>query len=331
MKIAFVQSKDSLASIFSKKSLEKIEKFGELVFNDGDASAEHVKKTAANADIAITSWGNTHFNEDILNCAPNLKLIAHAAGSVKPIVTDYVWERGIRVTGSPKPLGHGVAETTLGLMISALKNYYDISDYLHNKDTWRCDEKYAKITDMYDITIGIIGAGWAGRHFIKLLTNFDVDILVCDPFLDEQTAKAMNARKTELEELLKLSDVVSLHAPSIPETKHMINEKTLSIMKKDAVFINTARGSLVDEKALYEHMKKGFLKYACLDVFDPEPPAGDSPLRSLPNIILTPHIAGLCNNGRLKIGSHIANELSLFISGERMECEVTKEMIATMA
>ena len=103
------------------------------------------------------------------------------------------------------------------------------------------------------------------------------------------------------------------------------------MMKKDAVLINTARGSIVDEEALYEHMKAGNLKYACLDVYDPEPILPENPLRTLPNVIMTPHIAGLATNGKLRIGAHVAEEIERYLKGEKMLCEVTKEMLATIA
>jgi phosphoglycerate dehydrogenase-like enzyme len=179
--------------------------------------------------------------------------------------------------------------------------------------------------------VGVIGAGWAGKHYIRLMNNFDVDILMYDPFISKEKAKEFGAEKAELEEVLKRSDILSIHAPSIPETYHMINKDTLKLMKKDAVLINTARGSIIDEKALYEHMVAGGLKYTCLDVTDPEPPAPDHPLRSLPNVIFTPHLAGLANNGGQKIGLHAAREVEKFLKGEKMDCEVTKEMLATMA
>ena len=181
------------------------------------------------------------------------------------------------------------------------------------------------------MTIGVISCGWVGRHYIKLLQNFDVDVLLYDPYVSEEKCAEMGCKKADLETLLSVSDIVSVHAPSIPATNHMLNAETLRLMKKDAILINTARGSIIDEKALYEHMLAGNLKYACLDVFDPEPPAVDNPLRTLPNVILTPHLAGLAMNGRRRIGMHAAEEIEKFLNGEKMDCEVTKDMLATMA
>lgn len=337
MKIALIQNSNSIDRIFSERALAKLRTMGEVVINEGDASIECVKKTIKGADVAITSWGNTTLTKEILDECPDLKLVVHAAGSVKPIVSDEMWERGIRLTGSPKPLGQGVAETALGFAISASKNFYNLNADI-KAGGWGpagtgndISGQIQQVTELYEITVGVVSSGWVGRHMIKLLQNFDVDVLLYDPFVTDEKCAEMGCRKVDFETLLKESDIVSIHAPSIPATNHMFNAETLKLMKKDAVLINTARGSIVDEKALYEHMKAGNLKYACIDVFDPEPPALDNPLRTLPNVIMTPHLAGLKRNGQRRIGMHAAEEVERFLKGERMECEVTKDMLATMA
>ena len=122
MKIAVIASKEKQSVLFNKRGWDKLNSLGEVVLNDGEPNVENVKKTIKDANIAITSWGNVPMTEEILAEAPNLKLVVHAAGSVKPIVTDDLWTKGIRVCASTKPLGIGVAETTLGFAISASKN-----------------------------------------------------------------------------------------------------------------------------------------------------------------------------------------------------------------
>ena len=328
MKIAVIASKEKQDFLFSERGIKKLEALGEVVYNDGVASVESAKKFIKDADVAITSWGSVPLTAEILDECPNLKLVLHAAGSVKPIVTDELWDRGIRVCASTRPLGIGVAETALGFAISASKNFYAMNDDIHNGGY---DEGMPNVKELYELKVGVIGAGFVGRHFIKLLSNFGVDILLYDPYVTEEGARELGCIKKSLEELLSESDIVSIHAPSIPETDKMINKDTLALMKKDAVLINTARGSIVDENALYEHMKAGNLKYACLDVYDPEPILPENPLRTLKNVILTPHIAGLAANGRFRIGIHAAEEIERFINGEKMTCEVTREMLATIA
>ena len=166
-----------------------------------------------------------------------------------------------------------------------------------------------------------------GKHLIKLLSMYEVDVVVSDPYVSEETCRELGARKVELEELLRISDIVSLHAPSIPETYHMINADTLRLMKKDAGFINTSRGSLVDEQALYEHMAAGNLRFACLDVTDPEPPLFGNPLRKLSNVIFLPHIAGVVNNGLARMGRHILKEMDLYEQGKPAIHEITEEIM----
>ena len=326
MKIAVICSKDARGVVLSEKSLAALRALGEVSLNEGDASVENVKKTIRGADIAITSWGNTTITKEILDECPNLKLVVHAAGTVKPIVSEELWARGIRVCASTKPLGIGVAETALGFLISACKNFYALNEEIHSGGFARHDVK-----ELYEITVGVVSAGYVGRHFIKLLQNFNVDVLLYDPFVSTEAAEKMGCKKVELEQLLRESDAISLHAPSLPETYHMINADTLKFMKRDAVLINTSRGSVIDEAALYAHMAAGNLKYACLDVYDPEPILPENPLRTLRNVIMTPHLAGLAANGRLRIGAHAAEEIGRFLRGEPMECEVKEEMLSRMA
>lgn len=328
MKIAIVAAKEKRELVFNDRSLSKLRELGEVVINDGDASLENVKKTIKDADIAITSWLNTSLTAEILDECPNLKLVIHAAGSVKPIVSDELFERGIKLVASTKPLGIGVAETSLGFAISASKNFYQLNRDIHSGGY---NENLNKVKELYELKVGVVSAGFVGRHFISLIKNFGVDILLYDPFVSEDQASALGCQKVEFEELLRNSDILSIHAPSLPETYHMFDEKALSLMKTDAVLINTSRGALIDETALYNHMKKGNLKYACLDVYDPEPLLPENPLRTLDNVIMTPHIAGLATNGKQRIGAHVAEQVEKFIKGEPLECVVTKEMLPTIA
>jgi phosphoglycerate dehydrogenase-like enzyme len=162
-----------------------------------------------------------------------------------------------------------VSETALGFTITAAKNFYALNQLVHDGG-WKHDRR--SITELFDITVGVVGCGFAGAHYIELLQPFDVTILAYDPYQDEVKIRALGAQKADMERILRESDIISLHAPSIPETRHMINADTLSQMKDNVILINTARGSLIDEAALYAHMAAGKIKYACLDVTDPEPP-----------------------------------------------------------
>lgn len=329
MKIALLMDAALRPTLFSDKVMNRLGEFGQLVVNDSqDTGADTAKRLIQNADVAVTSWGCAPMEKVLLDEAPNLRLVAHAAGSVKGIVSDELYARGIKVCSCARVLSEGVSEMALGLTIAAAKNVFAFSESIH-KGGWVTD--YSVVTEMFGITVGIVGFGYAGRHFAELLRPFGVQALVFDPYVTGRQVAAVGAEKVELDELLRRSDVVSLHAADVPATRHMINRETIAHMKDGAIFINTARGALVDEAALAEALLEGKFKYACLDVTDPEPPAPDSPLRGIPNCILTPHIAGLANNGKLKIGAHVAEEIARLMSGEPLTSEVTKEMLATMA
>ncbi|HOP10177.1 MAG TPA: hydroxyacid dehydrogenase [Oscillospiraceae bacterium] len=312
MNIVLLFPSNLISTLFSPDAVTRLVALG-TVINHADSA------DVADADILITSWGSPAVGKEILDRCPNLRLVAHAAGSVKPVVTEELWERGVRVTNAAKALGIGVAETALGLTICTAKNIFTLNANIHNGG-W--DEGREDVRELYNLTVGVLGSGRAGGHYIKLLQNFSVRVLCYDPYLSDEKAAALGCEKASLEEVLKNSDVISVHAPSIEATHHMLNADTLKLMKKDAVLINTARGTIIDERALYDHMAAGNLRYACLDVFDPEPPEAENSLRKLPNCILTPHLAGLVNNGRQRIGMHITQEIERFVRSGKLDCEV---------
>lgn len=289
-----------------------------------------IKDNIKDIDICITCWGTPPFTKEILDNANRLKLIAHSAGTVKPIITDYVWERGIRVTSAAPAIAVAVAEMTLALMIISLKRILQFNELTH-KGFWKFEEEIAKSRSLYNVTVGIVSASHVGRNVIRLLKNFQVDILLYDPYVSREEAERLGVKLVSLEELMSKSDVVSLHAPSLPETYHMINRENIKLLKPGAILINTARGSLIDESALIERLAKGDI-FACLDVTDPEPPDINSPLRKLPNVILTPHIAGGNSiTDRWRQGKYIIGQIYQFVTKGTMDYEITKEMLPRIA
>ena len=317
-------------NIFGEKYVARLAELGEVAFYDRTDfnDRDYVLDFVRGADAIITSWGTPALDADILTVCPDLALVLHAAGSIKPVLSDALLTKRPRMTASAIAIGEGVAETALGLAISACKGVYPLS-----KDTaaglWY-EHKTERVKDFFDITVGVISAGFVGRHMIKLLSSFHVDILLYDPTLTAEECAALGAEKVELTELLSRSDVVSVHAPSIPATEKMLNAENLPLIKDGAVLINTARGAIIDEAALIEELKLGRF-FACIDVTEPEPPTADNPLRTLPNVILTPHIAGAVTNGLARIGGHVCEELTRFIGGETMRTEIDIDKLGSMA
>lgn len=328
-RIALVPGIDVWGEIFTEKHLNRLRQMGELVVNPnpGNPDKSTVAELIRDADFVITSWGCPSFDEEVLRDAKRLKLVAHAAGTVKGIVTPELIERGIRVSSANDALGVGVAETALGLTITSLKRMWELA---RSTRAGYWEEGKELIREMFDVTIGVVGAGRAGRHYIRLLRQFEVDIVLYDPIVSNEEAIALGCRKVGLEELLKLSDVISIHAPSIPETNHMFDAKTFALMKDDAILINTARGSLVHEEQLAAELAKGRFT-ACIDVTEPEPPSKDHPFRSLPNVILIPHIAGAVNNGKQRLARYSIEDIRRFIAGETLDGEVNLQNLHVIA
>lgn len=317
------------ARMMSRRAWEELAGFAEIVHHPGDAPAakEDLLALLPPADACLTSWDVARLDADVIAAAPKLRAIVHMGGSVKRIVSDAVWERGILVVSAAPVLAEHVAETTLGLMIVGMKRVWPLAQRVR-EGGWR-DSPYWPSRELYDKKVGIIGASSVGRHVIKLLQPFHAHILLYDPYVSEEEAERMGVQKVELDELVQEADVISLHAPALPATHHMIDARRLSMMKDDVLIINTARGSLIDEEALIRELEKGRF-FAFLDVTDPEPPAPDSPLRRLPNVVVTPHIAG-CIENCTRMGERAVEELRRFFAGEPPLNPITRDILDRVA
>lgn len=330
MKLTVLVSKISRERVFNDKYYKMLGEFGDVAIFDKDdfEDKDYAVEFSKNSDVIITSWGSPCIDKDFLDASPELKAVIHAAGSIKPIINDEFVNRKIRITNSAAAIGEGVAETALALAISSCKGFYRLNKDTHN-GLW--DENMpTTVKDFYDITIGVISGGYVGRHMVKLLKNFHIDILMYDPILSSEEIEKIGAKKAELNELMSKSDVVSIHAPSIPETENMIGKEQLELMADGSILINTARGAIVNEQELITELKKNRI-FACIDVTEPEPPSADNELRKLDNVILTPHIAGTCTNGLKRIALHVYEEIDRLLKGEKMRTEVDLSKLSTLA
>jgi phosphoglycerate dehydrogenase-like enzyme len=267
------------------------------------------------ADICVCSWGSPPLSAAVLDAAPKLQLVIYAAGSVKPIVTQEFIDRKITITNGAGVIAENVAECTLGYIIVTLKNAWRLAEETR-AGRWRNTPERLKTAELYGKTIGVIGAGYVGRAVLRLLSTFNVSLLLYDPFISAEQAQKLGAQKTELDDLMRTADIVTLHAPDLPTTRHMLDQRRLRLLKDGGIIINTARGALIDEKVLIEELRTGRIT-ACLDVTDPEPPdLSNHPFRELANVILTPHIAGGVTNGRLRLGQLVIDEIKAYLTGK---------------
>jgi len=292
-------------------------------------SPEEAAELLRDAEGCYGGWGMPQLNEQTLAHAGKLRILAYSAGSVKGSVSDEVWKRGIVVTSAAVENAVDVAHYTLGIMLTSVKNFVELSHVPKTTDARKLN-CHRSPDDFRGCTVGIIAASHIGKLVLKLLEHFGVERLVYDPFLSAKDARVLGAEKVELDELFRRADIVSLHAPKIPETKHMVNAQRLASMKDGAVFINTSRGSLVDEQALVDALQKRRI-WAYLDVTDPEPPPPGSPMWTCPNLTLTPHIAGALGRGRRFMGRLALQELQRFFSGQPPLYPVMKEDLARIA
>ncbi len=317
--------------VFFEEHFERLRKLGELRiydrsdFEDRKYLLDFVKGT----DFLIVSWGSPRIDEEILGACPTLSGVIHAGGTLRPLISDEFIKKNIPISNSKIVDSKNVAYTTLGLTIAACKGAFFLPEDLKN-GLWK--ENYHKVKDFCGIKIGVIGAGVAGGYFLELLRPFDVERLVYDPTLTaEQIRDRFDARKCELSELMSESDVISLHAPVLPSTTGMINRENLKLIQDGAIFINTARGALINEEDFIEECKKERFT-AILDVTNAgEPPSEDYILRKLPNVVMLPHIAGVTNNGVKFIGKHVCEEAERFFAGDAMKCAVDLSKLSEMA
>lgn len=304
--------------VLAEDSLRRLGEIGRLIgpqplqrFDD-----DRARSVLAQAEVLITGWGCPPIGASVLAAAPKLRLIAHAAGTVKGIVEDAIFDAGIVVTHAAEANSVPVAEFTLAAIIFAGKQVFRFRDYyVADRDRDRTYPMQSLAIGNYRRTVGIVGASRIGRRVIELLRPFSYRVLLFDPTLDAAEAQALGTTKVDLLDLMRQSDIVSLHAPSLPSTRHMIGGEQLACMKDGATLINTARGALVDEDALLATLASGRID-AVIDVTDPEIPGRGSAFYDLPNVFLTPHIAGAVGLERGRLGEMAVDEIERFARGE---------------
>ncbi|MEU9162281.1 hydroxyacid dehydrogenase [Streptomyces sp. NPDC048424] len=280
-----------------------------------DFGRPEVVAALAEAEILLTFWGAPSIDAGVLSAAPRLRAVVHAAGSVKHLVTDACWERGITVSSAALANSLPVAEYTVAMVLLSNKRVLQLREEYRSvrggEHAWHLRYGHA---GNYGRTVGIVGASRIGRRVIELLRPYDLELVVYDPYLTPDQARSLGIRSVGLDELCRISDVVSLHAPALPETESMIDRRRLALMRDGATLINTARGSLVDSAALTDEVTSGRLQ-AVIDVTEPEVLPADSPLYDLPNVLLTPHIAGSLGNELHRMADSAIEEIARYASG----------------
>lgn len=303
------------------------------VFEPGDVAALHAASTVrlladqpldldaggaadtarlAEVEVLVTGWGTPVLDSARLDRMPRLRAVVHSAGSLRPVVDDEVWQRGIAIASSATPNAVPVAEFTVAMIVLAAKRALAAADALRLADGAPVDiEGSWPTVGTYGITVGVVGASRVGRAVIERLRGYDVRVLLSDPHIDEAEAARLGVALVELADLCAASDVVSLHAPLLPETVGMLDRAAIERMRPGATLVNTARGALVDQDALADRLDRGDLA-AILDVTEPELLPAGARLRSTPNTFITPHIAGSLGNELRRLAGNAVREALAF-------------------
>lgn len=302
---------------------------GDIAFNDSETawSQDDMIPRLRDVHAIVASWGSCLYDERVLDAAPNLQIVCYAAGSIRHVTAPAVFERGVKVTHAAQVIAESVAEHTLTVVLLLLRRVHEF-DAVIRAGGWR-ETLGAHGRELYGKCHGIVGASMVGRSLIPLLRPFGVRILVFDPFLSSDQARELGVEKSDLPELMRNSDVISLHAPILSETENMISREMVRSIKDDAVFVNNARSWLVDMDALLEELQKERFD-AALDVFDEEPLPPESPFRRLKRTILTPHAAGHTVESRSRLVGAMVDELERFIQNRPLLYDVTPARLKSM-
>ncbi|BCJ32717.1 glycerate dehydrogenase [Actinocatenispora thailandica] len=270
----------------------------------------------AAAQVLLTGWDSPRLDATVLAAAPKLRLVVHAAGSVKQLTTPELFAAGVAVSSAVAVNARPVAEFTVASIVLAARRVFRYAaDY--RAGVSRHGYPVGEDSGLYGLTVGVVGASQIGRLVLRMLAGYGVDLLVYDPFLTPSQAEELGATAVDLDTLCGRSDVVTVHAPELPETYRMIDERRLGLLRDGAVLVNTARGALVDTDALAAHCATGRID-AVLDVTDPEPLPVGHPLLDLPNVLVTPHLAGTRGRELRRFGEFVVAEVRRWLGGETL-------------
>jgi phosphoglycerate dehydrogenase-like enzyme len=285
----------------------------------------------AQAELLFSGWGMPALDAAFLAQAPRLKAVFYGAGSLRKIVTPKFWRCDIPIISAYSANAIPVAEFTLAQILFSLKAGWRHIRMTREERFFPIFPSPLPMAGAYHSTVGIISLGAIGRCLVDLLRGHELNLLAYDPFVSPTEAARLGVELCSLPDLFRRADVVTLHAPLLPETEGLVTGELLASMKPNATFINTARGALVREQEMISVLSQRPDLYAVLDVTHPEPPDPASPLFGLPNVILTPHIAGSMGRECQRMGQLVLDELKRYLNGEPLQHRITREIFATMA
>lgn len=330
-KILYLPPADLSQDILSPKAIEILESLGTVVWNElgRNYTSDELCELIPGAEVVVTSWKSPNITAEVLEAADSLKIVGHGAGSVKKRLAPEGHERGIILLSAADVIAEAVSEYTLWAMLTGQRSYFRYEKLMKVDRGWKTQDEYFGHL-LTGAKVGIVSAGMIGRRVINLLKPFKCDVAVYDPYLSDEAAATLGVRTVSLGALFAESDIITVHAPSTPETENMIRSEHFQSIKDDALFINTARTWVLEQDALVEELKRGRF-FAIIDVFEKEPLPPDHPVRDLDNVYLTPHVSGHSIETRMKLVEEIALDIKRFYENEPMRLAVSYERLKIMA
>ncbi len=333
--IFLLNNKGNVDYVYSKESQERIKNLIDIDLSDIYCQEELEANPEKFKDVEyiFSTWsmpGGTEPKDDFGRFMPNLKAIFYAAGSVRYFAESY-FKRNVRIFSAYAANAIPVAEYSVAQILLANKGFYQSSVLAKAGNYEEAHKVSLAHCGNYDAKVGIIGAGMIGKKVIELLKPYKLNILVYDIFMSEEQAKEMGVTKVDLDTLFSECDVVSNHLANVPATVGILTKELFAKMKQNSTFINTGRGQQTDEDGMLDVFEARKDISAVLDVTITEPPVAGSKFFTLPNVFLTPHIAGSQANEVQRMSELIVDELERYLKNEKCLYEITPEKLKTMA
>lgn len=330
-KILYLPPTNLSQDILSPIAITKLKSLGTVIWNEMDRNytSDELLELIPGTEVIITSWGSPNITDEHLAEAADLKIVGHAAGTVKTRLAPAGHERGIVLLSAADVIAEAVAEYTLWAMLSGQRDLFQYDQIMKQERGWKVPDQHFGHS-LYAKTVGIVSASMVGRRVIGLLKPFRCDVMVYDPYLSTEDATLLGVRTVSLAELFATADIVSVHAPTTPETERMIAAAHFQSIRDGALFINTARTWVLDQEALVAELQKNRFN-AYIDVFDEEPLPTDHPIRNLDNAFLSPHVSGQTTDIRMRLVEEIVKDVERFFNNEPMRLAVSYERLKIMA
>ena len=307
-------------TFFTPKAMAKLESLAEVSCNpyDRQLSVDELAEFASDADIIVTSWGSCKLFKKDIERFPNLKMIAHAGGTVATIAAPDLYETDVKVITGNDVFAKSVAEGCLCYILSSLRRIEYFLNHTRNGG-WRSE--VFENRGLFGKKIGIVGFGTIAQHFVNMIRWFDLEVLIYSSHLTDEEAATYGARTASLKEIFSECDIISIHASNTPKTVGMVPRELMEMMKPDALLVNTARGAIIDEPAMFEMLLAGRF-YAALDVFAEEPVPVDSPIRKAENVFIMPHMGGPTIDMREVVTLELCKDIERFQKSEELKYQV---------